>query len=151
MQTRKSEELKQSNCYSNLDSCISHSDNSSKMSFCMHTFSFYDGCDFEWLGCCSASSPKSANVRTTRSTFSRNAFTVSRANRIVNVLKVLCDKISMSILPLTIFMSTYAMRTSSSTARMRSTACGCSSASTSMAFFAIIACFGDANGIRVVL
>lgn len=37
----------------------------------------------------SASSPNSASVRTTRSTFSRNAFVVRRASRTVSVVKVL--------------------------------------------------------------
>jgi len=48
-------------------------------------------------------------------------------------------------------MQAYTMRISSSTVKMRSTACGWSSASTSIACFAIIACLAVANGIRTIL
>lgn len=99
--------------------------------------------------CRSASSPNSPIVRITSSTFSRKPFTVNRANRIVSVLKVLEIKVSGATAPLT--TQAYAMRVSSSTIKMRSTACGWSSASTSMACFAIAACLADANGIRTVL
>jgi len=80
----------------------------------------------------SACSPNSPKVRTTRSTFSRNAFTVKRAKRTVRVSNV-------------------TVSSSPSTFRVRLTAWGCSSESTSIAFFAIAAWLAEAKGIRTVL
>lgn len=83
----------------------------------------------------SASSPNSPIVRTTRSTFSRYAFTTSRARRIVSVLKVLSGFVSNY--HYAEHACTHATRTSSSTCRTRLTACGCSSLSTSITCFAM--------------
>lgn len=101
----------------------------------------------------SASSPNSPIVRTTRSTFSRNAFAVRRASRIVAVVKVLAFWQAMSEHTRTTvhYSITHATRKLSSVVSSRFTACGCSSLSTSITCLAISACFWEAKGTRMVL
>jgi len=78
-------------------------------------------------GC--ASSPNSCKVRVTRSIFSRNELSVSRASLMVSVWNV-------------------ATKISPCTVRVLFTKCAWSSLSTSMTLLTMVACSSEANGIR---
>jgi hypothetical protein len=98
-----------------------------------------------------ASGPNSRNVRVTRSTFSRKAFAVNLASLTVDVLKVLIARRYEQDRDPGQPDVTHAIRMLSSVLRVRLTACGCNSASTSIALFAISACSADAKGTLIFL